>query len=242
MKYAGYLFAVICGLIAIQIIVVGWSNITNINPIESKDYITYVQMIVTFITAVLLAVFNFSSVHSTEKYKSELARAANAELARLQSDLSIETANSVEKIRAEFTLSVNDATERLRLELNKNAEDFRARLGQSIPQKYNGYHSMFKAATKYFFAIRRLEEGIYPEKDLKDASAAADDAIGSALIVEDEDRHRFFGFITEANYHAEVARQAGDDNAIKSHWHKEGKRFGGLYNELQASLAEKVRT
>ena len=241
MKYLGYLFTLICAFAAVQIIVIAWQDISG-HTIDVKDYLTYVQMIVTFITAVLLAMFNFSANRSNDEHKNELTRAANNELARLQSALAIETAESVEKIRAQFTTSVNDATERLRAQLNHSSEEFKARLGQTIPQKYNGYHLMFKAATKYFFAIRRFEEGIYPDKDLESAVAAADEAIGSALIVDKEDRERFFNFVTESNWHArKVPKESGSD-AIKSYWSSEGKKFGGRYNELQEAFANKVQS
>lgn len=240
MKYAGYLFTLICAFAAVQIIIIAWQDISG-HKIDVKDYLIYVQMIVTFITAVLLAVFNFSATRSNDERKNELTKAANSELAQLQSKLAVETTKSVEKIRAEFTTSINDATERLRAQLNQSSEEFKARLGQTIPQKYNGYHSMFKAATKYFFAIRRFEEGIYPKEDLAEAAAAADDATGSALIVDKDDRTRFFEFVTEANRHAEKVPKSSGPEPIKAYWNSEGKKFGALYNELQDTFFEKVR-
>jgi hypothetical protein len=157
-------------------------------------------------------------------------------------DLDIETAKSVERIRSEFTTSVNAATERLRFELNRSSEDFKARLGQTIPQRYNGYHLMFKAATKYFFAIRRLEEGIYPQEDLKDAATAADEAVGSALIVDKEDRDHFFAFVTGSHLIAETARQTQPGEDLILLWEKEGKKYGRTYNALEADFSAKVRS
>src|SRR5260221_8921615 len=88
--------------------------------------------------------------------------------------------------------------ERLRAQLSQSSEDFKARLGQVIPQRYNGYHEMYKAATKYFFALRELETGVFPNPELKSASDSADEAIGSALIVDQQDRDLFFNYLREA--------------------------------------------
>jgi hypothetical protein len=198
-------------------------------------------MLITFITAVLLAIFNFAANRSNEQIRARLNEAAATTLAELQAKLAVETARSVESIRAEFARSVNESTERLRLELNRSAEDFKARLGQTIPQRYNGYHSMFKAATKYFFALRILEKGIYPDAELQAAGIAADDAIASALTVDQEDRMRFFSFVREALVLAEKARENQDIVHLKDLWEDEGKTFGGRYNDLEAKFSAKVR-
>lgn len=241
MKYFGYAFSFLCGLLVIQLVVVGWHNL-SMQPVQAKDYLTYIQMIVTFITAVLLAVFNFSVTRSNEQFKYRLMKEGNAELARLQSELAVETSKSVEKIRAEFATSVNAATERLRAELNQSTEDFKARLGQTIPLRYSGYHAMFKAATKYFFAIRSFEQGSLPEGDLTKASEAADDAIGSSLIVDVEDQERFFEYVTESHRIIDAGRKAGGPEAIKAVWNKNGKKFGDLYISMRDCLSAKVRS
>jgi hypothetical protein len=252
MKWVAYAFSIACGLLAIQIAVSGWALIKGAPPAQAHDYVTYVQLVITFITAVLLAVFNFATTRSNAQftarlnreatqYSAQLSREAAETLARLQKDLNVETAQAVEKLRAEFTTSVNETTEKMRAELNRSSEDFKARLGQTIPQRYNGYHLMFKAATKYFFAIRRLEEGIYPGEDLKAASQAADDAVGSALIVDKGDRDHFFAFITESHYIAETARETADAKAKIELWEKEGKKYGQRYNALEETFSAKVR-
>ena len=100
---------------------------------------------------------------------------------------------------------------------------------------------MFKAATKYFFAIRRLEEGIYPDDDMRGAAAAADDAIGSALVVDADDRASFCKFVTEATFGAESAREQRSPDALQTIWKTEGKGLGKKYNELEAQFSAKVR-
>jgi hypothetical protein len=248
MKWFAYALSILCGLVAVQIAVSAWATLHS-QTVQPQVYVSYVQMLITFITAVLLAVYNFAATRSNDQERTRLTSEANKEFARLQSALSVETANSVEKIRAEFTASVNATTESLRYEFGRSSEEFKARLGQTIPQKYNGYHAMFKAATKYFFAIRRLEEGIYPENDLQAATIAADDAIGSALVVDSVDRAAFFALVTEATFIAESARviavTAPDDDRsvlLMAHWESNGKRFGKGYNELQDAFAAKVRS
>ncbi len=241
MKWVAYAFSIACGLLAVQIAVSGWALIKGAAQPQAHDTVTYVQLVITFITAILLGVLNFATGRSNAEYTAQLNRAGADALARLQRDLNIETAQAVEKIRAEFTTSVNAATERMRAELNRSSEDFKARLGQTIPQRYAGYHLMFKAATKYFFAIRRLEEGIYPEEDLKAASSSADDAIGSALIVDKEDRDIFFAFVTESHFLAETALSTANAEAMITLWEKEGKRYGQRYNALGETFSAKVK-
>jgi S1-C subfamily serine protease len=253
MKWFAYAFSFLCLALAVQIAVTAWPTIKATQHLETRDYITYLQILITFITAVLLAAFNFAATRSNTQITARLNRESSEALAlvnressemlaRLKVDLDIETSKSVERIRSEFTTSVNAATERLKFELNKSSEDFKARLGQTIPQRYNGYHLMFKAATKYFFAIRRLEEGIYPADDLKAASQAADDAIGSSLIVDKEDRDEFFAFVTNSHVIAETARatQPGEDVIVL--WEKEGKKYGRTYSELEEKFSAKVRS
>jgi hypothetical protein len=243
MKWVAYAFSVACGLLAVQVAVSAWPLIKGAPAGLAPAYVSYVQLVITFISAVLLAVLNFATGRSNAAYTARLQSAAAQALAQLQKDLNIETARAVEKIRAEFTTSVNETTERMRAELNRSSEDFKARLGQTIPQRYNGYHLLFKAATKYFFAIQRLETGVYPEDDLKAAAQAADDAIGSALIVDKVDRDLFFAFVTESHYIAETARQLADAEAIKKLWEeKEGKKYGQRYLALEAAFSAKVGT
>lgn len=253
MKWLSSAFSVLCGFLAIQIIVTAWSVIATSSHLETRDYITFVGMLITFITAVLLATFNFAVTRSNTQLTARLNRESaeaiatfNSEsaatLAKLKADLDVETAKSVERIRSEFTKSVNEAADRMRFEFNKTSEDFKARLGQTIPQRYNGYHMMFRAATKYFFAIRRLEEGIYPSEDLKDASKAADEATGTALVVDADDRAKFFDFVRESHFIAQTAKDTLAGEPLIQLWEKEGKKYGQSYNTLEGELSVKVRT
>jgi hypothetical protein len=242
MKIFGWLLSLFCVFIGIEIIVNAWANIKAASHLDAKDYIAYVQLLITFCTAILLAAFNFAATRSNEELKARLARESAAALADLQKSLNVETAAAVEKIRAEFNASVNESTERLRAQLSQSSEDFKARLGQVIPQRYNGYHSMFKAATKYFFALRTLEKGIYPSDDLQEAVKSADEAVGSALIVDQEDRELFFDFIREALVIQDVARGDQHVEKLKDVWEREGKQFGKHYNDLEREFAAKVQS
>jgi hypothetical protein len=242
MKWFAYLFSGLCLVLAIQIGVSAWVTIKYTPKLETRDYITYVQMLITFITATGLAAFSFASARSNIKLQADLSKSVQSSVVQFQSELNLSTALSVEKIKSEFTTSVNESTERLRLELNKTSEEFKARLGQYIPQKYGGYHAMFKAATKCFLAVQRLEEGIYPDDALKSASDAVDDAIGSSLVVDTEDRRMFFDFVRETTFIADNAAKDREPAKLIKCWESEGKELGRKYNKLESAFGEKVRS
>lgn len=241
MKWFAYVFSALCAILSVQIAVSAWATLSIAQHLEPRDYIMYVQMLITFITAILLAVFSFAANRSNQEMTIRANAAVSETLARLQKELNIEAAQHVEKIRAEFATSTNAAIERLRTELSKSSEDFRSRLGQTIPQRYNGYHLMFKAATKYFIAIRKLEKGIYPEADIEAASLAVDDATAATLIVDQEDRSMFLAYVTESHFIAETAREDRDPDKLIALWEFEGKKYGNKYKALEAAFSAKVR-
>ena len=83
MKYVSWILAVVSGLLAVEIIVHGWTDVKYAHGFGAKDFVAYIQMMITFLTAVLVAVFNAGVTRSNEQLRITAAET----LARLQSDL-----------------------------------------------------------------------------------------------------------------------------------------------------------
>ena len=236
MKWLIYVYALLCVLLAIDITLnVGITF--RAAYLGENGYITYVQMPITLISIILVAALYFLTSRANEHAKTE----RRTDLLEFKNSLAIETARTVATIRAEVSNSANEAADRLRLEMRRSSEDFKIQLGQAIPQKPHGYHAMFKAATKYFFAIKRLEEGIFVREDFVMAANAGDDAIGFALIVDKEDREAFFRFITESNSIIRSARESTDSEGLRVLWENEGAALAKSYLDLETSLENKIR-
>jgi divalent metal cation (Fe/Co/Zn/Cd) transporter len=98
-KWLGYGIALLCAFLAIEIIVNAWSHIRGPRTLETKDYLIYVQMLITFLTAILLAVFNFAATRSNEQMKQRASADAAENLAKLQASLNAAGAQALPNYR-----------------------------------------------------------------------------------------------------------------------------------------------
>jgi hypothetical protein len=240
-KWLAYAAALLCLLLAVQIVVAGWALLGGAPDALAQSVVSFVQVVMTFVTAVLVAIYNFATTRSNEQYKASLAQENATALAKYQHELGIETERTAGRIRADFTRSVNEANASFQAGITRSTEELKTRLGQTIPQRYNGYHALFRAISKLFFAVRLLEDGAYPAEALKAAFAAADDAAGLSLLVDEADRSMFYRYVTTAHRIAETARGLSDPIAIVEAWEAEGRAFGAAFKEIEAAYATKVR-
>jgi hypothetical protein len=240
-KWLAYTAALLCLLLAMQIVVAGWALLGGAPDARAQSVVSFVQVVMTFVTAVLVAVYNFATTRSNEQYKARLAQENATALAKYQQELGLETERTAGRIRADFTRSVNEANASFLAGINRSTEDLKARLGQTIPQRYNGYHALFRAVSKLFFAVRLLEDGAYPAEALNAAFAAADDAAGLSLLVDEADRALFYRYVTTAHRIAETAHGVADPAAIIAVWEAEGRAFGAGFKEIESAYATKVQ-
>jgi hypothetical protein len=267
MKWIGYVLAVVLIALGVQIIVSACGSLTTVSHLEVKDYLLFIQITMTFVTAIGLAVLSFASSRSTVQLQAQLQKAASeftvqlqADLARqtaeattklqaglaretatstakLQAGLSRETAEAVELLRAKLM----ESSEHVRAELNKSTEDFKSRLGQIIPKQHEAYHSMWKAVSQYYRALQGYEDGKYAEKELLEADRLCSDAHGQSLLAEPGDVQRFDEFWQEANYlkeEGEAIRQ--NASGLIELWRSEGRTLGRRYNALREEFSKRL--
>jgi hypothetical protein len=146
MKWIGYVLAVVLIALGVQIIVSAWGLLTTVSHLEVKDYLRFIQITMTFVTAIGLAVLSFASSRSTVQLQAQLQKAASeftvqlqADLARqtaeattkLQAGLARETATSTAKLQAGLSRETAEAVELLRAKLMESSEHVRAELNKS---------------------------------------------------------------------------------------------------------------
>jgi hypothetical protein len=86
-KWLAYLLSFVVISLGILIIVSTVSTIVQQAHLEVKDYLLLVQVIMTFLTAVALAVYSSATAQSTEELKARLAKEVGGSIEEIKADL-----------------------------------------------------------------------------------------------------------------------------------------------------------
>ena len=212
MKILLYIVGALLLFVVYPALVSAWTTISLIPHVETKDYLLLVQITITFLTTVGLALISLAGARSTEA------------------------------LRAQLALTVNEATEKLRAELQQRSEDIKARIGQIVPREHEAYHAMWKAASDYFRALQHLQDGEYPEKEITQAEESCKEAVGKSLLAQQEDIDSFYQFWQSATYLKDRASSdRGRRAALIKLWDDEGRQFGVQYSDLRDRFIQAVR-
>jgi hypothetical protein len=195
--------------------IIAWIILINDNTMQTKDYILLIQVTVVFLTAIATAGISIAVVN--------LQQANSLKIEDYRQNVGMQQ----DKLRADLTQSVQES-------VNSSTEQLKARLGQLVPKKYESYHSMWKAATEYFLALKKLELGEYPESQLEEAEKTRNLAFGESLLAMPEDVEKYYTFMQEVLFIKEKAEDIKrESERLKTLWQNEGPQCGQQYEDLR---------
>jgi hypothetical protein len=238
----GYILAVVLAASGVLVIVEGWSTISHAGHLESKDVIPFLQVVVTFISAIVVAILTATFGRSNLRLQADLGKSVNAATETLKSKLTAETQASLAHLNSELSKSVAESTERLKADLVQSGDVFRAELAQLVPKRHAAYHAMWAAASMYFRALQKFEGGVFAADELKAANTSCEGALGQALLADQADKDTFTDFWQECNFLFEKGEDRKDTPpGLTSLWRNEGRNFGRKFEELQDMLSKRLQ-
>ena len=217
-----YGVAAFAGSVAIVVIVVAWVSFINTEDVEIKGYILLVQVTVVFLVGMVTAVVSLAAANLQIKNAQRIEEHGRL-VGISQEELVVILTQSVQQ-------SVNAATE----ELN-------TRLEQVMPQRYEAYHAMWKAATEYSMALKKLELGEYPEQQIKEAEKTRNVSFTESLLATPEDVEEYYSLMQEALYIQEKAEDIKTQSEpLKQLWRENGPGFGRHYEKLRERFRNRL--
>jgi hypothetical protein len=259
-KWLAYLLSAIVVGLGILVLVSTVGALSQLSRLEVKDYLLLIQVIMTFITGLGLALYSSASSKSVaelnarltrevaeavEPLKAQLAVRTGEILEPLKAQLAVRTGEIIEPLKAQLAVQTGQIIEplkaRLASEVGESIETLKADLGQVVPRRYEAYYAMYDAATKYLKALRQFELKTFSRNDFIEAHAACEIARAKSLLALPEDVVEFDKLWQEANYIEEEGEKvANDPDALYALWGKEHSDFGNRYLELRNKFSNRL--
>jgi hypothetical protein len=239
-----YIVAALIFLLAVDVIITGWTNLKQISDLDfQKNYVLFVQITITFLSGIALAILTAAFGRSNERFRMKLTEAVNETTEKLRARLAQDTGTFLATLNSELTKSVNASTEKLKAELTMSGDQFRAKLDQVITKQHAGYHALWAAASKYFRALQKFEAAQFADQELKDADKACEEAHGQSLLIENKDESVFYDFWQEAAFLHEKGEAKRDlPEGLRSIWREEGRALGNKYDQLRELFKERLQS
>lgn len=103
--------------------------------------------------------------------------------------------------------ATSKSTEELKAALAVQTNAINTAVAAVVPKRLDGFHEMWRAASEYHRALKKLEAGINDEAAIKSAESSCLVAIGKSLLSTQEDEDLFYEFWQSSNYIAERAKK-----------------------------------
>ena len=136
MKFLAYLLSVVVIGLAVLVLISTIGTLAQLSHLEVKDYLLLIQVIMTFLTGLALAIYSSASARSVAQLNSRLAIEVAETIEPLKARLTKEVGEAIEPLKARLSKEVGEAIEplkaRLAIEVGEVIEPLKARLTKEV--------------------------------------------------------------------------------------------------------------